>query len=63
MLGAHLSSEPDDESFPVDTLEGAYNESKSAYVMLARLSGQQSMQEVLEIFTQKLVQNLMSSAD
>jgi len=55
MLGAHLSSEPDDEAFPVDTLEGAYNESKSAYTMLAKLSGYQTMQEVVEIFTQKLV--------
>ena len=55
MLGAHLSSEPEDENLQVDSIEGAYNESKSAYAMLAKLSGQQSMQAILEIFTQKLV--------
>ena len=31
--------------------------------MLAKMSGQQSMQEVLDIVAQKLVQNLMSSGE
>jgi hypothetical protein len=62
MLGSHLSSEPESEA-ALDTIEGVYNESKNAYQMISQLSGQNSMQEVLEIFAQKLVQNLMTSAD
>ena len=38
MLGAHLCAEPEEES-PLDTIEGVYNESKSAYSMLAKMSG------------------------
>ena len=62
MLGSNLSSEPESEA-ALDTIEGVYNESKNAYQMISQLSGQNSMQEVLEIFAQKLVQNLMTSAD
>lgn len=54
MLGAHLCEEPEDEA-RLDTIDGVYNESKSAYSMLAKMSGQNSMMEVLEIFAQKLV--------
>jgi sugar phosphate permease len=60
MLGARLADEPEDEG--VCDIEGIHNESKSSYAMLAKLSGQQNMQEVLEIFAQKLVQNLLNSA-
>jgi hypothetical protein len=58
MLGAQLAEEPEGEA--LDTIEGVYNESKSAYLMLAKMSGQNNMQEVLEIFATKLVQNLLS---
>jgi hypothetical protein len=54
MLGAHLCEEPEEEA-RLDTIDGVYNESKSAYSMLAKMSGQNSMMEVLEIFAQKLV--------
>ena len=60
MLGARMAEEPEDEG--VCDIEGAYNESKSAYAMLAKMSGQSNMQEVLDIFAQKLVQNLLNSA-
>jgi hypothetical protein len=54
MLGAHLSEEPEGEA-ALDTIEGVYNETKSAYGTLAKLSGHQTMQEILEIFATKLV--------
>ena len=54
MLGAHLCEEPEEEA-RLDTIDGVYNESKSAYSMLAKMSGQNSMMEVLEIFAQTLV--------
>jgi len=38
MLGAHLCEEPEDEA-RLDTIDGVYNESKSAYSMLAKMSG------------------------
>lgn len=62
MLGAHLSEEPEGEA-ALDTIEGVYNETKSAYGTLAKLSGHQTMQEILEIFATKLVQNLLRSTD
>lgn len=60
MLGSHLGDEPEGEAV-VDSIDGVYNESKSAYSMLAKLSGFSNMQEVLEIFATKLVQNLLTS--
>lgn len=62
MLGAHLSEEQEGEA-ALDTIEGVYNETKSAYGTLAKLSGHQTMQEILEIFATKLVQNLLRSTD
>lgn len=38
MMGAQLCEEPEDEN-AIDTIEGIYNESRSAYRMLASLSG------------------------
>lgn len=62
MLAATLCEEPEGEA-ALDTIEGIYNESRSSYQMLAKLSGQNTMQEVLEIFATKFVQNLLGSND
>ena len=37
-------------------------ETKASYDVLARLSGHNTMEEVLEIFAQKIIRNLMTSS-
>ena len=61
LLGNSLSNneEADDA---LEVLDGVYNESKVAYHMLAQLSGQNSMEEILEIFAQKIISNLQTQA-
>lgn len=65
MLGSQLAGDAngaEDESVCYTT-EGVYNESKEAYSSLAQLAGFTSMQAILEIFAQKLIGNLMHSAE
>jgi len=54
LLGSNLSNDPEAED-ALDTLDGVYNESKTAYHMLAQLSGQSNMEEILDIFAQKII--------
>ena len=54
LLGSNLSNEPEEDG-ALDTLDGVYNESKTAYHMLAQLSGQNNMEEILDIFAQKII--------
>ena len=61
MLGQNLSNEPECDD-ALETFDGVYNESKTAYHMLAQLSGQNNMEEILDIFAQKIISNLMTSA-
>lgn len=61
LLGSNLSNEPEADD-ALDTLDGVYNESKTAYHMLAQLSGQNNMEEILDIFAQKIISNLMTAA-
>ena len=46
-----------------DNLSDVDTESSTSLQMLAQLCGQQSMPSCLEIFLEKIVQNLMSSAN
>ena len=46
-----------------DEEEGLRFESTATYDLLARLSGQNTMGEVLDIFAQKIISNLMTSAE
>ena len=54
--------EEPDASDVLDSLDGIYNESAKSIDMVARLCGYTTMQSILEIFAQKIVQNLVSSA-
>ena len=38
-------------------------ESKSTYDILAKLSGQNSIDDILDVFAQKIISNLMTSAE
>jgi hypothetical protein len=61
MLGQSMICEPDANDV-LDSLDGVYNESAQAMDKVAQLCGYQNIQTVLDIFAQKIVQNLISSA-
>ena len=57
-----MSDEPDDK-IALDTLDGVYNESQKSYTILAQLSGFSDMKEILAVFAEKMIQNLMTSCE
>ena len=50
-----------DEVTVVDSLDNVYNETEKAYKYMAELSGMQSMGEILNIFVQMCISNLMTN--
>lgn len=63
MLGAHLAKPEDVDDSPIDTLDGIYNETSNGYQALANLAGFTQMEDILSLFADKLVGNLMASAE
>lgn len=49
LLGSALSEDQDD-GVSIEGIDSIYNESKSAYAALASLAGEQSMQDILQVF-------------
>lgn len=62
LLANNLSDDPDDK-IGLDTLDGVYNESQKSYQILAQLSGFNEMKEILAVFAEKMIQNLMTSCE
>ena len=64
MLGSTLAEENNPTTVkPVDTLDGVYNESQLSFNTIAQLIGFSKMTDVMEIFAQKLISNLLASAN
>jgi hypothetical protein len=60
-IGHSMIEDPEKDDV-LDSLDGIYNVSTRALDCLANLAGYQTMQIILEIFAQKIVQNLIQSA-
>jgi hypothetical protein len=50
----------DQDAVIVDSLDNMYNETNRAYVTLAKLSGMETMSQVLETFITMCINNLMN---
>jgi hypothetical protein len=64
-IGSRLAEDPTDEEREhfLHSIEGIYAQTDSAFQALAQITGYQNMSEILTIFAEKIVSNLMTSAN